>query len=183
MKHKKFFSSILHPFIVRKAVMAFLLCFVSNCVFAGNAENVSVDNPQIVSEAQAIFQAMSTAAKMDPVSLDDFIRQFPNSSEAHIAFALRYTLLKNNKSIEEYNRFIDLYPEKLQTQVAMSELFDLYLEQNTVPGYYDFIQRYPNTMQAMVAIRHIEQLMYEFVETINTDEDYDAFIEAFPNAP
>ena len=135
------------------------------------------------SPVQQIFEKMSPDELTDPLVLDNFIRQYPDSNEARAAFALRYLQLKNNLSIEGLNKFIEQYPDKLQTQIALGELFEIYVNKNTVPGFYDFISQHPDTIQTWVAIHHIEQIMFEFAQHCNTEEGYDSFIEAFPDAP
>lgn len=134
-------------------------------------------------EAEKFFNAMSPEEFTDPDALDDFIRRFPDSDQARIAFAFRYSLLEKMPTIEGYNEFISKYPDKLQAQVAIQEVFKLYRYQNRVTGYYDFIKRYPDTQQAVVAMMRIQELMFEYVCKLDKEEEYDAFISAFPDAP
>ena len=134
-------------------------------------------------EAEEFFNKMSPEQFSDPVALDDFIRRFPDSDQARIAFAFRYSLLEKMPTIEGYNEFIAKYPDKLQAQVAIQEVFKLYRYQNRVTGYYDFIKRYPNTQQAVVAMMRIQELMFEYVCKLDKEEEYDGFISAFPDAP
>lgn len=134
-------------------------------------------------EAEEFFNKMSPEQFSDPVALDDFIRRFPDSDQARIAFAFRYSLLEKMPTIEGYNEFIAKYPDKLQAQVAIQEVFKLYRYQNRVTGYYDFIKRYPNTQQAVVAMMRIQELMFEYVCKLDKEEEYDAYISAFPDAP
>ena len=134
-------------------------------------------------EAEEFFNKMSPEQFSDPVALDDFIRRFPESDKARIAFAYRYSLLEQMPTIEGYNEFIAKYPDKLQAQVAIQEVFKLYRYQNRVTGYYDFIKRYPNTQQAVVAMMRIQELMFEYVCKLDKEEEYDGFISAFPDAP
>ena len=134
-------------------------------------------------EAEEFFNKMSPEQFSDPVALDDFIRRFPDSDQARIAFAFRYSLLEKMPTIEGYNEFIAKYPDKLQAQVAIQEVFKLYRYQNRVTGYYDFIKRYPNTQQAIVAMMRIQELMFEYVCKLDKVEEYDAYISAFPDAP
>ena len=161
------------------------LITVSVAEESGNdtAKNGSVANRSAQTTAQQVFEKMSPDELKDPIVLDNFIRQFPDSNEARAAFAIRYLLLKNNPNIDGYNKFIAKYPDKLQTRIALGEVFDLYVKKNTVPGYYDFVSQYPDTIQTWVAIHHIEQIMFEFAKVCNTEEGYDSFIEAFPGAP
>lgn len=134
-------------------------------------------------EAEKFFNAMSPEEFTDPDALDDFIRRFPDSDQARIAFAFRYSLLEKMPTIEGYNDFIAKYPKKLQAQVAIQEVFKLYRYQDRVTGYYDFIRNHPNTQQAVVAMMRIQELMFEYVCKLDKEEEYDAFISAFPDAP
>ena len=142
----------------------------------GMAEKPGID-------AKTFMAGMAPEEFADPIALDDFIRRYPDSNEARVAFAIRYRLLEVMPSIEGYNHFIETYPEKLQSQIAIQEVFKLYRAVDRVSGYYDFISRYPNTPQAMVAIMRIQELMFEFACVRDTEECYDAFIAAFPDAP
>lgn len=136
-----------------------------------------------INGAESFFNAMSAEQFADPDALDDFIRRFPDSEQARMAFAYRYSLLEKNPTIEGYNEFIAKYPDKLQAQIAIQEVFKLYRRQDRVTGYYDFIQRYSDTQQAVVAMMRIQELMFEYVCKLDKEEEYDAFISAFPDAP
>lgn len=149
-----------------------------------NAENaVAVPQTANLTPAQKFFANMSPEEFRNPIALDDFISRFPNSPEARVVFAIRFSLVEKFPTIEGYNDFIKKYPDKLQTQVAIQEVFKLYCEQNRVAGYYDFIQRYPNTEQSLVAMMYIQEIMFQYACQLDTEEEYDAFIEAFPDAP
>lgn len=159
-----------------------ILCGIVIVLTFGAFNAVSLaDEP--VSAAKKFFDAMSPEQFSDPVALDDYIRRFPDSEEARIAFAYRYSLLEQMPTIEGYNEFIAKYPEKLQAQIAIQKVFELYRYQNRVTGYYDFIKRYPNTQQAIVAMMRIQELMFEYVCKLDKEEEYDAYISAFPDAP
>ena len=135
------------------------------------------------SEAQKFMDAMSPEQFADPVALDDFIRRFPDSVEARMVFAYRYSLLKRMPTIDDYNEFIAKYPERIQSQIAVHEVFKLYRLEDRVALYCDFINRYPNSPEAIVAMLRIEELLFEFVCILDTEENYDAFITSFPYAP
>lgn len=159
-----------------------ILCGIVIAMTFGAFSAVSLAD-ESVSAAKKFFDAMSPEQFSDPIALDDFIRRFPDSEEARIAFAFRYSLLEHMPTIEGYNEFIAKYPEKLQAQIAIQEVFKLYRYQNRVSGYYDFIKRYPNTQQAIVAMMRIQELMFEYVCKLDKIEEYDAYISAFPDAP
>lgn len=167
--------------VILAITASFITAYAAEKNGNNNAKKAVVANQS--SPAQQIFEKMSPDELRDPLVLDNFIRQYPDSNEARVAFALRYLQLKNNPSIDDFNKFIEQYPDKLQTQIALGELFDIYLKKKTVPGLYDFISQHPDTIQTWVAIHHIEQRMFEFAKVCNTEEGYDAFIEAFPDAP
>lgn len=145
----------------------------------------------------------------DTVFLDQFIEQYPNTGHAKVAFSIRYGLLKEHKSIEEYNAFLAKYPDRLITPVALNDVFELYHDANAgggrIPDYLEFMRLYPGTPQSYLAKLHVQELMYRnVVERDNAlrsraskvqEEDellsayeqiigeYDAFMEAFPDAP
>lgn len=163
------------------------LCITVNAEEKTNkssAQNaVAVPQGANLTPAQKFFENMSPEEFRDPVAMDDFISRFPDSPEARAVFAIRFSLLEKFPTIEGYNDFIQKYPDKLQTQIAIQEVFKLYHNQNRVSGYYDFIQRYPNTEQSLVAMLYIQEIMYQYACQLDTEEEYDAFIEAFPDAP
>ena len=177
-------------FGVLLSVGTFLLTVVS--LITVNAEEnskSSAQNAVVVPQganltpAQKFFEKMSPEEFRNPIAMDDFISRFPDSPEARAVFAIRFSLLEQFPSIEGFNDFIQKYPDKLQTQIAIQEVFKLYCNQNRVSGYYDFIQRYPNTEQALVAKLYIQEIMFQYACQLDTVDEYDAFIEAFPDAP
>lgn len=132
--------------------------------------------------AQKFFENMSPEEFRDPVAMDDFITRFPDSPEANAVFAIRFSLLERFPTIEGYNDFIKKYPGRLQTQIAIQKVFDLYCNQNCAAGYYEFIKLYPDTEQSLVAMLYIQEIMFQYACQQDKVEEYDAFIEAFPNA-
>ncbi len=145
------------------------------------AQAIPQDKEKMAAEARDYWQAMPN--HLDQTALDQFIALFPNTDEATVAFSLRYALVKEAPTIEGYNLFIQKYPDRFQTQVAIQEVFKLYRDQDRAAGYMDFMNRYPQTEQALVAKLHLQTLMFEFVCKLNTEEDYDAYILTFSDAP
>lgn len=139
----------------------------------------SVD--EIEKESQQYWDKMSD--HLDPVALDQFISKYPDSQAAAMAFALRYTMLADNPNIEDYNDFLKKYPNRFQSQIALQELFELYRDQNRANGYLDFLQRYPDTQQALVAKLRLQTLMFQLVSLTDKGDEYEAFIDTFPEAP
>ena len=135
------------------------------------------------SNAKREFESMSAVEISDPASLDQFIRKYPNTQQARMAFVLRYTLLATAPSIQDYNEFINRYEDKDIVPIAIHEVYKLYCEQNRASGYYDFVARYPGSHQAIVATERLQQLFFEYVCLLDTEEDYDGFISLFPDAP
>ncbi|MGL6225052.1 MAG: hypothetical protein ACRC10_00305 [Thermoguttaceae bacterium] len=136
---------------------------------------------EVEQEAEQYWEKMNE--HLDPFALDQFIANFPDTNRAAMAFALRYTLLVDNPNIEDYNAFLQKYPDRLQSQLALQELFMLYRDQNRAGGYLDFLKRYPDSQQALVAKLRLQTLMFEFVSHLNQVDEYDAFVETFPDAP
>jgi hypothetical protein len=132
-------------------------------------------------EAKNDWTAMSD--HLDPSSLDIFIKKFPDSEYAKMAFAMRYSLLSNNPGIDDYNTFLKKYPDRIQSQIALQEVFELYRSQNRAGGYLAFLNLYPKSEQALVAKLRLQTLMFEFVRLTDKTKEYDAFIETFPDAP
>jgi len=129
--------------------------------------------------------------KADAEFLDRFIQKYPTARQGRsffsnlnpVVFTLRYNLVQTSRSIREYNRFIETYPGTLATQLAIHEVFLLYRLEDRVSGYLDFMRRYPNTPHALVAKMRVEALMFQFATLVDRVEDYDAFIDTFPDAP
>ena len=131
--------------------------------------------------AERFWNAM--LSHTDAGLLDEFIEKYPNSDTAKYAFLMRYVLLTQNPTIEDYNAFLKKYPEKFQSQMALQEVFDLYQEHDHVAYWADFLQRYPDTQQGLVAKLHLQTLMAEFAVLCDDEETFDAFIFMFPDAP
>ena len=178
-------------FVAMLSVGTILTVVASLCITVNAEEktnNSSAQNAVVVPQdaetpAYKFFRNMSPEEFRNPVAMDDFISRFPDSPEARAVFAIRFSLLEKFPTIEGYNDFIDKYPDKLQTQIAIQEVFKLYCNQNRVSGYCDFIKRHPNTEQALVATLYIQEIMFQYACQLDTVEEYDAFIEAFPDAP
>ena len=180
---------------VYKSIISVLCIFTILCVVftaVANADDkansANVENAVVVPQkdnltpAQKFFKDMSPEEFRDPVAMDDFISRFPDSPEANAVFAIRYSLLERFPTIEGYNDFIKKYPGRLQTQIAIQKVFDLYCNQNCAAGYYEFIKLHPDTEQALVAMLYIQEIMFQYACQQDKVEEYDAFIEAFPNA-
>jgi hypothetical protein len=162
---------------------------------------------EVEDKAKMTWEALPD--QTDSTLLDQFIEQFPNTDHAKVAFSIRYGLMKERKSIEEYNAFLEKYPDRLITPVALSEVFELYHDVNSGGGrildYLDFIRLYPGTPESYLATLHVQELMYRNVvgrdntlrrnasQILDEDEllssyeqiinEYDAFLVAFPDAP
>ncbi|MDR1923825.1 MAG: hypothetical protein LBQ66_05585 [Planctomycetaceae bacterium] len=119
----------------------------------------------------------------DKIALEQFLREHPDAEDAPHAFVARYAIESSRPTIDGYNEFLKKYPDRLQSQVALQKVFELYRRENRAAGYADFMQRYPNTQQAYVAKLHLQSLMAEFVTLLDKEEEYDHFIETFPDAP
>ena len=96
--NRKFISNLL----IVGMIFAVMASFISvNAAEKSNNENakkaVGVKQSTPPTQSNVFFQTMSPEELKDSVSLDNFIRQFPDSNEARVAFALRYILLKNDK--------------------------------------------------------------------------------------
>jgi|GEM_PF-2503926 len=140
-----------------------------------------VDETRYTQEAQAAWK--NVVDKSNPRYLDQHMGQFPAADTARTAFSLRYELVRNSQSIATYNAFIARYPDRAATPQAVGEVWQLYRADNRLSGYLDFIRRYPNTSHAVVAKYHAQQLAFEYAVDFDTVTDYDAFLEAFPDAP
>lgn len=92
-------------------------------------------------------------------------------------------MARTSQSIATYNEFIARYPDRAATPQAVGEVWQLYHAENRLSGYLDFIRRYPQTPHAVVAKYHAQQLAFEYAADFDTVTDYDAFLEAFPDAP
>ncbi|MDR2642018.1 MAG: hypothetical protein LBC74_04415 [Planctomycetaceae bacterium] len=119
----------------------------------------------------------------DKTALEQLLREHPDAAVAPLAFAARYAIETNNPTIAGYNEFLKKYPDRLQSQVALQNVFELYRRENHAAGYADFIRRYPNTQQAYIAKLHLQSLMAEFVTLLDKEEEYDHYLETFPDAP
>lgn len=134
------------------------------------------------SEAKREFERLSAVKIADPDALDQFIKKYPNTKQAQMAFVYRYALLAQTPTIEDYNQFIEQYSDKDIAPIAIYEVYNLYKDQNRASGYFDFIKRYPGSQQALVAMERLQQLLFEYVCLLNTEEDYDSFISFFPDS-
>ena len=135
------------------------------------------------SDAKREFENMTAVQISDPGVLDQFIKKYPNTEQARLAFVYRYTLLASSPSIDGYNEFIEKYSDKDIAPIAIHEVYQLYRDQNRAAGYFDFVARYPGSQQAMVATMKLQELFFEYVCLLDTEQDYDDFIRLFPNAP
>jgi hypothetical protein len=140
-----------------------------------------VNETRYTQEAQAAWK--NVVDKSNPRYLDQHIGQFPEADTARTAFSLRYELARNSQSIATYNEFIAGYPDRAATPQAVGEVWQLYRAENRLSGYLDFIRRYPQTPHAVVAKYHAQQLAFEYAWDFDTVTDYDAFLEALPDAP
>ena len=154
---------------------------------AETAPIVSSPTIEVVNETRYSQEAQTAwknvVDKSNPHYLDQHIGQFPEADTARTAFSLRYELTRNSQSIATYNEFIARYPDRAATPQAVGDVWQLYRADNRLSGYLDFIRRYPQTPHAVVAKYHAQQLAFEYAWDFDTVTDYDAFLEAFPDAP
>ena len=167
----------------------FILMFVSSLTVLAAEIALIVSSPTVevvnetryTQEAQAAWK--NVVDKSNSRYLDQHIGQFPEADTARTAFSLRYELARNSQSIATYNEFIGRYPDRAATPQAVGEVWQLYRADNRLSGYLDFIRRYPQTPHAVVAKYHAQQLAFEYAADFDTVTDYDAFLDAFPDAP
>jgi hypothetical protein len=154
-----------------------VVLFISPSLFAqNNASDVANEKAE---KAWSVLDDYT-----DVKTLDSFIAKYPDTAWARVAFAMRYSLVAKNPSIQDYNAFLAKYPDRFQSQFAIHEVFKLYRVQDRVSTYLDFITKYPHAAEhTLVAKMRMQTLMFEFVSMIDNLEDYESFIAAFPDAP
>jgi chemotaxis regulatin CheY-phosphate phosphatase CheZ len=154
-----------------------VVLFSSPSLFAQNDASEAANK-----KAEAVWHNIDDYT--DVKTLDSFIAKYPDTAWARVAFAIRYSLVAKNPSIQDYNAFLAKYPDRLQSQFAIHEVFKLYRDQDRVNTYLEFITKYPHAAEhTLVAKMRMQTLMFEFVSMIDNLEDYEAFIAAFPDAP
>jgi len=153
------------------------------------AANLVVESPTIASfsaNAQPALESLPNT--LEPRWLEQFIRAYPNATETPVAFTLRYRIVQGINTIPAYQAFIDAYPRTLAAMEAQYALLRLYRpekepdRQKRLAGYLDFMYRYPNTSLALVAKASAEQAAFEEVVETNEVEEYENFMQLFPNA-
>jgi predicted nucleic acid-binding Zn-ribbon protein len=154
------------------------------------AANLMVESPSMASFSAASQPTLATLPNtLEPRWLDQFIRTYPNAKETAVAFTLRYRIAQGINTSQAYQSFIDAYPRTLAAMEAQYTLLQLYRPENEpdrkkrLVGYLDFMYRYPNTSLALVAKASAEQAAFEEVRQTNQVEEYDNFMQLFPNAP
>lgn len=164
-----------------KYILSFIIFSLILHVSQANGQVTVLSGQELSKEAEVEWNDMPD--RTNPIALDGFIKKYPATPHAALAFATRYSLISQNPDIRDYNAFIKTYPDRLQAQLAIQEVFELYRQQHRVTGYVDFLNQHPNSQQAMVAKLHLQNLMFEWVALLNEVEVYDDFIKTFPDAP
>ncbi|MFN0315376.1 MAG: hypothetical protein ACKVQA_10095 [Burkholderiales bacterium] len=143
-------------------------------------------------EAKATEQLKAIPNKADVRYLDDFLRTYPKTDAADVAFTLRYNITRSSASIDEFNKFIEKYGETLPGYLAVDDVYQLYRQLDNVAGYVDFMKRYPNTPQAYLAKLSAQALTFEAAHKVAAFKNFaapvkvqalDDFVLLNPDAP
>lgn len=174
---------------VYSLVRCLLVISVPLAGFCGSTGPLAVTSSSVQLAPASQFAAIAKQEwdalpnKVHPDYLDEFIRKYPDSAEARIAYGLRYQLVKRSQSAKAYHDFIGKYAHTTGGVLAMHQLFGLHRKSNAAAGYLDFMRRYPETPHAYLALKHVETLAFQRTHQVHSVEAYDAFIDAFPDAP
>ena len=170
-----------------KLTVLILSAFLTSTALAANLE---VKSSRIGSSPMSSQQAWeSLPNRLESRWLDQLPHLYPRTTEAVVAFTLRYRIVQGINTVSAYQNFIDTYPRTLAAQEAQYALLQFYgpdeqLDRSQrLVGYLAFAFRYPNTPLALVAKASAEQVAFEEVVETNEVGEYEDFMQIFPNAP